>query len=76
MKPFSFQKSARSALHDWITKIFIIQLVNTVFSIYCPMFTKFIQYEDVHGTFFFENQPDLHVQCKIVYHIYLAVFCL
>jgi len=52
MKPFSFRKSARSALHDWITKIFIIQLVNTVFSIYCPMFTKFIQYEDVHGTFF------------------------
>ena len=53
-------------MHDWITKISIIQLVNTVFSIYCPMFTKFMQYVDVHEAFFSENQPDLPANAKLL----------
>jgi len=53
-------------MHDWITKISIIQLVNTELYIYCPMFTKFIHYVDVHETFFFENQPDLPANTKLL----------
>jgi len=70
---FLFENQPYLPMHDWITKISLIQLMNTVFSIYCLMFTKFIQYVDVHETFFSRKSARSACQCKSVDHIYLAV---